>query len=334
MALAKKQHPVSRDHERVPKEPVELIFDPDSVDWHKVRIVKALRTLNCFDEDNWPNALHLRIDKIKNPEKIISILLAHFRVPDETRKNFLNQHPLRSFQFLAKQLEHAVYDEVLVWRVKTLFPEVTAAAKPLLSLSFARQQGVNHSIDTAEELQRVLANDDQREKFDYIFRDPATQVRVNQFANHYCHKAVEYVLPVVSERVDDFLVTLFVESGPGQAKQLLDGAPDSERLLRDILASARKQTIEVVKNDLTVRFGIRRGPSKGAKKSRIQISKSELEEKLPRTIRECWEHGESTSRGDIAKKLGFRNAKALDRFRNDVLKDKRPWKKVVADATK
>lgn len=312
------------------EEPVQLVFDPDAVDWFKYRIVKALKVLNCFDEDNWPKALHLRIDRIKDPKKIASILLARFGVPDELRKTWLNEHPLRLFQFIARVLENAVYDELLVWRVKTLFPELAALNKPLVALDMTDPESFG-SIDSLTKLNEALASDELREKLYNIFHDPPTQFRVNQFVNSYCHKAVEYVLPKVSQRVNDFLVTLFVEAGTDQAKQVF-GLPDSK--LRAFLKRARQQTIEVVKEDLTDRYGIRRGASKEAKQSKIQVPKGFLETVLPRKIRERWEQGLSTERGVIARALGFTNAKALDRLRKNVLKDNRSWKQVVADATK
>lgn len=125
--------------------------------------------------------------------------------------------------------------------------------------------------------------------------------------------------------------TLFTEAGTHEAKEVLDRGSDSGAVLRAFLKKARKDRIKVVQDDITVRMGIRRGATKGAKKSKVRMSKMELETEMPKVIREISRLEQEPTRDRVAKKLGLSNAKALDRLRY-TYEDRRPWLDVVTGA--
>ena len=305
-------------------EPIECIFDPDFVDWCKSRIALALKLLHCFDDDEWFDELST-LDKIEDPKEIVLTLLSHLALPDSVRVDLINAPPSRSLNFLCGVFEQTVYAKILEWRISTLFPELTAASKPLLALNRA---GV--PID-APDLQDALAHKELREKLLSAARDPKIREAVNDWTSIYCRKAIDYVSPMIVERVDSFMATLFTEAGAHEAKKALDRGGHSDVMLREFLKEARKQHIKVVKDDVTVRMGIRRGATKGAKKSKVKIGKRELETLMHQLIRQFTQSNIEPTRDRVAKGIGLSNAKALDRLRG-VYHDKRVWRDVVTEA--
>ncbi len=80
------------------------------------------------------------------------------------------------------------------------------------------------------------------------------------------------------------------------------------------------------------RLGVKVGSPKGKKKSKVTMSKTQLETEMPLKIRQIEDADSEPTCAAVALALGLPNAKALERLRRRY-EDTRRWRDVISEAT-